>query len=202
MTEVIHTSSVLVLNRHWQAIDVKTPAQAFAMMATGSAQALDISEGAVLPVSWDQWLSLPVRDHDAGIGTPRGPVRSPTVLLLSRFARMPRRRLSFSRRGLFLRDGGICQYSGRSLQFEEANIDHVIPRSRGGRTSWENVVAACGPCNLRKADKLPRECHMTPRHVPRQPTSWELQENGRSFPPNHLHESWRDYLYWDSELED
>ena len=83
----------------------------------------------------------------------------------------------------------------------DLTFDHVIPRSRGGRTTWENVVTACGPCNLRKGARLPRECHMHPREVPRQPTSWELQENGRAFPPNYLHESWRDYLYWDSELE-
>jgi 5-methylcytosine-specific restriction endonuclease McrA len=80
-------------------------------------------------------------------------------------------------------------------------FDHVIPRARGGRTSWENVVTACGSCNLRKGSKLPRECHMIPRHEPRRPTSWELQDRGRGFPPNYLHESWRDFLYWDSELE-
>ena len=77
----------------------------------------------------------------------------------------------------------------------------MIPRARGGRTSWENVVTACGACNLRKGAKLPRECNMIPRHPPRRPTSWELQDRGRGFPPNYLHESWRDFLYWDSELE-
>ena len=72
---------------------------------------------------------------------------------------------------------------------------------RGGRTTWENVVTACGDCNLRKGSRLPRECRMFPRSHPRQPTTWELQDNGRGFPPNYLHESWRDFLYWDSELE-
>ena len=123
---------MLVLNRNWQAIDVKTPAEAFAMMATGSATVLDIGPGALRPVSWQEWLALPMREQDAGVGTARGPVRSPTVLVLARYARMPRRRLSFSRRGLWQRDGGICQYSGRSLAYDEANIDHVMPRSRGG----------------------------------------------------------------------
>ncbi|MES2706348.1 MAG: HNH endonuclease [Verrucomicrobiota bacterium] len=169
MTEAIHTSSVLVLNRHWQAIDVKTPAQAFAMMATGSAHALDISESAVLPVSWENWLKLPVRDHDRSIGTARGPVRSPTVLVLSRFARMPRRRLTFSRRGLFQRDGGVCQYSGRALQFDEANIDHVIPRSRGGPTSWENCVLADKRVNHRKGDRTPEEAGLRLARPPQQP---------------------------------
>jgi 5-methylcytosine-specific restriction endonuclease McrA len=62
-------------------------------------------------------------------------------------------------------------------------------------------VTACGECNLRKGARLPRECHMFPREEPRQPTVWELRDNGRTFPPNYLHESWRDYLYWDSVLE-
>ena len=83
----------------------------------------------------------------------------------------------------------------------DLTFDHVVPRSRGGRTTWENVVTACGDCNLRKGSRLPRECHMFPRAHPRQPTTWELQDNGRGFPPNYLHESWRDFLYWDSELE-
>ena len=102
---------------------------------------------------------------------------------------------------MFLRDRFECQYCGDGRPTHELTFDHVIPRSRGGRTSWDNVVTACGPCNLRKGNHLPRECRMIPRQEPRQPTSWELQDNGRGFPPNYLHQSWRDYLYWDSELE-
>ena len=164
---------MLVLNRNWQAIDVKTPAEAFAMMATGSATVLDIGPGALRPVSWQEWLALPMREQDAGVGTARGPVRSPTVLVLARYARMPRRRLSFSRRGLWQRDGGICQYSGRSLAYDEANIDHVMPRSRGGATSWENCVLADQRVNHRKGDRTPEEAGLrlarrpqTPRELP------------------------------------
>ncbi|OYW08599.1 MAG: HNH endonuclease [Acidiphilium sp. 37-67-22] len=87
------------------------------------------------------------------------------------------------------------------LPAPELTFDHVIPRARGGRTTWENVVTACGACNLRKGSKLPRECHMFPYETPRRPNSWELQDRGRAFPPNYLHESWRDFLYWDTELE-
>ena len=71
----------------------------------------------------------------------------------------------------------------------------------GGRTTWTNVVAACSPCNLKKANKLPAQCGMQPLATPVAPNIWQLQENGRGFPPNYLHESWRDYLYWDSELQ-
>jgi 5-methylcytosine-specific restriction endonuclease McrA len=102
---------------------------------------------------------------------------------------------------VFLRDAFSCQYCGDRFPTPDLTFDHVIPRSRGGRTTWENVVTACGQCNLRKGSRLPRECHMHPRQTPCQPSTWELQENGRAFPPNYLHESWRDYLYWDSELE-
>jgi 5-methylcytosine-specific restriction endonuclease McrA len=76
-----------------------------------------------------------------------------------------------------------------------------VPRSRGGRTTWDNVVTACSTCNLLKGSRLPRESGMYPRFRPEQPSTHLLQENGRAFPPNYLHQSWRDFLYWDSELD-
>ena len=84
---------------------------------------------------------------------------------------------------------------------ENLTFDHVIPKSMGGLTTWENVVAACEPCNLRKGGFLPVDAGMHPRKTPFAPTVRELQENGRAYPPDHLHHSWRDFLYWDSELE-
>ena len=83
----------------------------------------------------------------------------------------------------------------------ELTFDHVVPRSKGGRTMWTNVVTACSCCNLAKASFLPYECGMHPLTEPSQPTAYQLQENGRAFPPGFLHESWRDFLYWDSELD-
>ncbi|MGD9541902.1 MAG: HNH endonuclease, partial [Methylocystis sp.] len=99
---------------------------------------------------------------------------------------------------VFLRDRFTCQYCG---EHDELTFDHVIPRSKGGATTWENVVAACSPCNLRKGDRLPHEAHMSPAQTPFQPSIADLHRNGRLFPPNYLHESWMDYLYWDSVLE-
>ena len=80
-------------------------------------------------------------------------------------------------------------------------FDHVVPRARGGRTTWTNVVAACGRCNLRKSDMTLKAAGLSLARKPRQPTAAELQNVGRKFPPNFLHESWMDYLYWDAELE-
>ena len=93
------------------------------------------------------------------------------------------------------------QYCGNNFPANELTFDHVVPKSRGGRTSWGNVVTACSPCNLLKGNRLLRESGMHLTRLPAEPTATELQENGRGFPPGYLHESWRDFLYWDSELE-
>ena len=99
---------------------------------------------------------------------------------------------------VFLRDRFACQYCGAH---DDLTFDHLVPRSRGGLTTWDNVVAACSPCNLRKGSKTMTEANMHPSQLPFQPTVQHLHRNGRLFPPNYLHESWMDYLYWDTELE-
>ena len=99
---------------------------------------------------------------------------------------------------VFLRDRFSCQYCGVS---DDLTFDHLIPRSRGGQTRWDNVVTAFGPCNRKKGGKMPRSSGMQPEQQPYRPTVHELHRNGRLFPPNYLHESWMDYLYWDTELE-
>jgi 5-methylcytosine-specific restriction endonuclease McrA len=163
-------STVLVLNRNWQAIHVKTPAEAFAMMATGAAQGLDIAEdGGMTPVRWQQWLQLPVREQDTPVGTVRGSIRQPTVLVLTRYGRVPRRRPGFNLRGIWERDGGVCQYTGRKLKPCEGNIDHVVPRSRGGGSTWENCVLADKRVNSRKADRLPQEAGLRLLRPPQAP---------------------------------
>jgi 5-methylcytosine-specific restriction endonuclease McrA len=139
-------------------------------------------------------------EYDTEVRSPSVTMRLPSVIALKDYIPSARRP-AFTRFNVFLRDAFHCQYCGDRRPTPDLTFDHVIPRSRGGRTTWENVVTACGGCNLRKGSRLPRECRMFPRMAPRQPTTWELQDNGRAFPPNYLHESWRDYLYWDSELD-
>jgi len=139
-------------------------------------------------------------EYEDEVHSPSMSMRLPSVIALKDYIPAARRP-AFTRFNVFLRDAFSCQYCGVRYPTQDLTFDHVIPRSRGGRTTWENVVTACGCCNLRKGSKLPRECHMHPRLAPAQPSTWVLQENGRAFPPNYLHESWRDYLYWDSELE-
>ncbi len=138
-----------------------------------------------------------VSEYDRLVRSPGAALRLPSVIALKTYVTPPPR-AAFTRFNVFLRDGFSCQYCGSS---EELTFDHVVPRSRGGRTTWENVVAACSACNLKKGDRLPEESGMFPRQPPREPTSYELHNLGRKFPPNFLHESWLDYLYWDAELE-
>lgn len=158
MNDTLHKSTVLVLNRNWQAIHVKTPAEAFCMMASGAATGLDVQgEESMIPVRWDAWVKLPIRDEDLSVNTPRGPVRVPTVLVAANYSKVPICRPRFGARGIWERDGGICQYTGRKLRPGEGNIDHVIPRSRGGASSWTNCVLSHREVNEKKADRLPHE---------------------------------------------
>ena len=141
-----------------------------------------------------------LNEYEAAVHSPSLTMRLPSVIALKDYIQAARRP-AFTRFNVFLRDGFQCQYCADRRPATELTFDHVIPRSRGGRTTWQNVVTACGECNLRKGSRLLRECAMVLRMPPRQPTTWELQDQGRAFPPNYLHESWRDYLYWDTELE-
>jgi 5-methylcytosine-specific restriction endonuclease McrA len=138
-----------------------------------------------------------VSTYDQMVHSSSFEMRLPSVVSLKHYVAQDRPP-AFTRFNLFLRDAFSCQYCGAA---EDLTFDHVIPRSRGGRTTWENIVTACARCNLGKGGRTPREAGMHPHARPRRPTAFELQERGRRFPPHHLHESWLDYLYWDIELE-
>ncbi len=138
-----------------------------------------------------------VAEYETVVHSPSIAMRLPSVVVLRDFVK-PARYPAFTRFNLFLRDQFTCQYCGAK---GEMTFDHVVPRSRGGRTTWENVIAACNPCNLKKSNKTPRQAGMALHRPPRRPDAAELQNKGRKFPPNYLHNSWMDFLYWDAELE-
>jgi 5-methylcytosine-specific restriction endonuclease McrA len=138
-----------------------------------------------------------VSEYEREVQSPSFSMRLPSVVSLKSYVK-PSRIPAFTRFNVFLRDRFTCQYCGAK---EDLTFDHVIPRSKGGMTTWENVVTACSPCNLRKGDKLPDQVEMLPFQRPFAPDVQDLHSNGRLFPPNYLHESWIDYLYWDTELE-
>ena len=138
-----------------------------------------------------------VSEYDQVVHSPSIEFRLPSVISLKKYVR-PALYPAFTRFNLFLRDQFRCQYCSDK---DDLTFDHLIPRSRGGVTRWDNVVTACASCNSLKGGRLPAECRMHPYRLPHRPTVHELQKNGRLFPPNYLHESWRDFLYWDAELQ-
>jgi len=138
-----------------------------------------------------------VSEYDRFVRSPTSQMRLPSVVSLKTYVK-PALFPAFTRFNVFLRDRFSCQYCGAR---EDLTFDHVIPRSRGGLTRWDNVVTACAPCNLAKGNALPSDAGMHPTIAPVRPTVFDLHRNGRQFPPNYLHESWLDYLYWDTELE-
>ncbi|HSG95346.1 MAG TPA: HNH endonuclease [Afifellaceae bacterium] len=138
-----------------------------------------------------------VSEYDFAVHSPRIEMRLPSVVCLKTYVR-PARNPAFTRFNVFLRDRFECQYCGSP---DDLTFDHLVPRSRGGHTTWDNVISACASCNLKKSDKSLRQARMQPRQMPYEPTVHDLHKNGRLFPPNYLHQSWLDFLYWDTELE-
>lgn len=169
MSDILNKNIVLVLNRNWQAINTRSPADAFCQMATNVATALDIDGENIRPVAWAEWLTLPIREQDEAVQTVRGAIRIPTVIVALNFAKVPRKRPKLCAKAIRERDGNRCQYTGKILRPEEGSMDHVLPRSRGGADSWENLVWAAKDVNARKGNRLPQEAGLRLLNVPRAP---------------------------------
>src|SRR5437870_340827 len=140
------------------------------MMATNVATALEIDgEDPIRPLTWDKWITLPVRPQDHAVQTVRGAIRVPTVIVAVNFARVPKKRPKLCAKTIRERDGNRCQYTGKLLKPEEGSLDHVLPRSRGGKDTWENLVWSSKAVNARKGDRLPHEAGLRLLSVPRTP---------------------------------
>jgi 5-methylcytosine-specific restriction endonuclease McrA len=193
-------SKVLVLNRSYLPVHVTSVKRAFALLYQGVAKAVDER---YQTFDFDSWQALSAEVHHERLGVVGGFVRVPRVLLLTAFERMPRRHVRFSRFNIFARDGNRCQYCGRRFARSELNLDHVIPRSRGGLSTWENVVCSCHTCNRRKGGRTPEQAQMSLIRAPFRP-QWTPSTPGlfslRSY------RQWMPFLttvdaaYWNTEL--
>jgi hypothetical protein len=172
---ILETKIVLKLNSNWRRIGWTTVAQAFTDLMSGNAKtppalALDIDyelkeDGSpdferiksAEPVAWDKWMTLPIREWDTTISTIRQKIRVPTIIISPKFNKMPKKKLRPSLTGIRHRDGDICQYTGKKLTKAEATLDHVLPKSKGGRDSWENLVLCHKDINHKKGNKLNHE---------------------------------------------
>lgn len=157
-------------------------------------------------VTWERAVTLVfggkaevVETYDEEIRSVSITIKMPSVIRLLRAVRGARRAVKFSRLNILTRDGFRCQYCGRRFEMRELTYDHVLPRSRGGRTTWENVVASCAPCNAKKGDRTPEEARMALRQRPARPT--RLPISMLRFDHRDAPSTWATYLYWKGELE-
>ena len=159
-------AQVLVLNRNYQPVNVIRARRAFSMLYVGIAFALDRE---YQQHEFDDWVCLELEDDDEAIGTSSGEIKVPRVIVLKAYDRLPCGRVRFSRANVFVRDFNTCQYCAKQLSRPNLNLDHVMPRSRGGAHSWTNVVSSCIPCNSRKGSMTPDEAGMPLLNKPRRP---------------------------------
>jgi 5-methylcytosine-specific restriction endonuclease McrA len=188
---------VLVLNRLYQPIQVTSVRRAITLFYKGDVRAVD---GTYVTYDWENWQDIALSPNQGFIATPTRSIVIPDVVQLLRFDRMPRQEVKFSRGNIYLRDHNRCQYCGRKFSTSELSLDHVVPISRGGRSTWENVVCACLSCNVRKGNKLLPECGMELIRHPIRPKWHPLHRlQGRAFP-----ETWKNFLdvaYWNVALD-
>lgn len=188
----------LVLNRNWQPVRVATVARALVLLWNEAARVVDPAN--FQQYSWTDWAKLKPRDGELFIQAVRFRLRVPEVLTLVRYDRVPVAAVAFTRRNIFKRDRFTCQYCGLQPGTEELTIDHVLPRSQGGASTWDNCVLACVSCNKRKADRTPQQAAMRLRKTPHRP-AWKPLYAFEEIPIP----SWTKFLsevYWNVQLEE
>jgi 5-methylcytosine-specific restriction endonuclease McrA len=193
---------VLVLNRLWQAVNVCTARRALTLLFQGHAQAvLNRPDGSFQTYSFAEWHDF--SQSDPGSETIRSVtfrIRIPRVILLLVYDHLPKKEVKFTRHNIFERDKNTCQYCGETCDRKDLNLDHVIPRDRGGPTTWENIVCSCIECNTRKANRTPQEAGIHLIRKPKRPKWRPFVQI--SFTLNH-HDSWKHFIdlaYWNVEL--
>ncbi|MBM3890299.1 MAG: HNH endonuclease [Verrucomicrobia bacterium] len=200
--EALLNSNVLVLNRLWQAVNICSARRALALLFAGHAEVVCAENGAFSTYDFREWRDFSERHprDDESVHTIRFRIRVPKVLLLLFFDHLPQKEVKFTRHNIFERDSNTCQYCGRQCDRRDLNIDHVIPRDRGGQTVWENVVCSCMPCNTRKGNRTPTEAGMKLRRKPKRPKWRPFLQVSFTRPAD---ESWKHFLdiaYWNVEL--
>ncbi len=194
-------ANVLVLNRLWQAVNVCSAKRAFCLLYQGHAHVGTEDGGAFSTVTCEDWKDFSLRSPGGEfVKTVSFSMRVPKVIVLILYERLPVREVKFTRKNIYERDGSRCQYCGKRFETKDLTLDHVVPLARGGKTTWENIVCSCVPCNTLKGGRLLRETGLRLIRPPRKPR-WQtfvLIMFG-----SHMHESWRHFIdvsYWNVEL--
>ena len=187
MSGDILESPTLVLNRNWQPIHVTTVVRALVLLWNGSAKVVDPETFRLH--DWDEWVEVQADPGGPAIRSAHARIKVPEVVGLTHYDRLPIAAVAFSRRNVAKRDHLTCQYCGDQPGWDGLTIDHIVPRSRGGGSTWTNCVAACASCNARKADRTPDQAGMRLRRKPFRP-DWRPHYSAR---PDRF-ESWSRFL--------
>jgi hypothetical protein len=199
--------NVLVLNKHYMAIRIVGARRAFSLLCRQLAEVVSLEEGAYSNYDFQSWCEVSEFRHNFEpdghdwVSTVNFRVAVPRIIRLLFFDRLPRNDVKFNRRNIFARDKNKCQYCGKRHPTSELSLDHVIPRSIGGKAVWENIVCACTRCNLKKGGRTPREAGMTLIQKPVKPRRNPLVHVHLG---HHRYRSWKQFLdhaYWSVELK-
>lgn len=185
---------VLVLNRLWQPLQTCSVRRALSLLCLDHAKVVQTEGEAKYMThdlaSWAEYSRL-AGHGDPVVHSPSVTLRVPSIIVLESYDQMPKREVKFSRENVFERDSHTCQYCRKKMPARELNLDHVIPRDKGGRTTWTNIVTSCIRCNTRKANKLPREANMFPMNSPTRPNWRPLYGVGENQAVSH---AWSDFI--------
>ena len=201
------STSVLVLNRFYVAVHIINVRRAFALLCRDLAEVVHIEAGQYANYNFESWREISElkaqfkEPHEDWIRSVNFEVQVPRVVRLLGYDRLPKQVVRFNRRHIFARDNNRCQYCGKKFPTTELSLDHVLPRSRGGQTSWENIVCACVQCNVRKGGRTPTEAHM---HLIKQPVKPKRSPQLTIKLGNPKYESWKSFLdnaYWSVDLK-
>lgn len=200
-------ASVLVLNRLFLAVHIIPVKRAFSLLLREQAEVVNLEEGQFATYDFKTWREVSEfraknfrKTDDDWVRTVTTEIQVPRVIRLLDYDRIPRQSIKFNRRNIFARDSNLCQYCGKKFSTADLSLDHVVPRSQGGISSWENIVCACIPCNVRKGGRTPRQANMALIRKPERPKRSPLLNLKLS---NRKYQSWHMFLsnaYWDVEL--
>lgn len=201
-------ASVLVLNKMFMAVHVISVRRAFCLLCKELAEVVTLEDGQYMTYDFETWREVSEyraknfrQEDDDWVRTATTEIQAPRVIRLLSYERVPKQSVKFNRRNIFARDGNQCQYCGKKFPTSELSLDHVLPRSQGGRTTWENIVCACVDCNVRKGGRTPKQAHMMLIRKPEKPKRSPLLSMKLSQKKYETWQSFLDSAYWNVELK-
>jgi 5-methylcytosine-specific restriction endonuclease McrA len=200
--------SVLVLNRFYMAVHIVNVRRAIGLLCRELSEVIHLEDGKFASYSFESWREMGElradnkQPNDDWIRSVNFEIQAPRVIRLLTFDRLPKQKLHLNRRNVLARDSHQCQYCGRHFPTHLLSIDHVMPRSRGGETTWENVVCACLTCNTKKGGRTPHEAHMKLIQTPIRPKRNPLLLMKLDNPKYEGWRTWLDHVYWEVATKD